>query len=156
VSVRPSAAALEHLAATLGRSVDPRWHLTLAFLGEQSDPGAFDLRPVAARHTVFPLALSGASRLGRAVVATGVRGDTRALQHLAHDVQDACREAGAVLERRRWRPHLTVSRDGVVPAALWEYEGPGWTVAEVELVHSVLGRDGQHRVLETAPLRLPA
>jgi 2'-5' RNA ligase len=95
----------------------------------------------------FPLALSGATRLGRSVVATGVRGDTRALAQLAHDVQDACRSAGAVLEKRRWTPHLTVSRDGLVPTALWDYEGLGWTVAEVELVRSVLGRGATHEVL---------
>lgn len=143
---------MEHLAAALEREADPRWHLTLAFLGDQPDPGAFDLRPVAARHPPFPLALSGATRLGRGVVATGVRGDTRALRQLAHDVQDACREAGAVLEKRRWHPHLTISRDGAVPPALWEYEGPGWTVAELELVHSVLGRGAEHRVLERVHL----
>jgi 2'-5' RNA ligase len=97
----------------------------------------------------FPLALSGALRLGRTVVATGVRGDARALSHLAHDVQDACRSAGAVLEKRRWTPHLTLSRDGVVPEPLWDYEGLGWTVTEVELVRSVLGRGAPHEVLRT-------
>jgi 2'-5' RNA ligase len=146
-AVRPSVAAAEHLAAALGRDVDPRWHVTLAFLGEQPAADAFDLRPPASRHLPFPLALSGAARLGRSVVATGVRGDTRALAGLARDVQDTCRAAGAVLERRRWRPHLTVSRDGVVPAALWDYEGPAWTVTQVELVHSVLGRAATHEVL---------
>lgn len=152
VSVRPSAAALDHLAAALGRGLDPRWHITLAFLGEQPDPEAFDLRAVAARHLPFPLALSGVTRLGRSVVATGVRGDTRALRALAHDVQDVCREAGAVLDRRRWQPHLTVSRDGAVPRSLEEYEGPGWTVAELELVRSFLGHPARHEVLEAVRL----
>jgi 2'-5' RNA ligase len=146
VAVRPTAVACEHLAAALGRDVDPRWHLTLAFLGEQPSADAFDLAPVAARHRSFPLALSGVTRLGRSVVATGVRGDTRALAQLARDVQEACRSAGAVLERRRWTPHLTLSRDGVVPPALQDYEGPGWTVTEVELVRSVLGRGATHEV----------
>jgi 2'-5' RNA ligase len=86
------------------------------------------------------------------VVAAGVRGDTRALSQLAHDVQSACRAAGAELEKRRWTPHLTVSRDGVVPSSLWDYEGPGWTVTEVELVHSVLGRSATHEVLMRWPL----
>jgi 2'-5' RNA ligase len=146
VAVRPPLPALEHLAAALGRDVDPRWHITLAFLGEQPDPGAFELGTVARAHPPFPLALSGVEQLGR-VVATGVRGDTTALGWLARDVQRACRDAGAVLERRRYRPHLTVGRGGV-PAVLWDYEGPAWTVHEVELVHSVLGRTAQHRTLE--------
>jgi 2'-5' RNA ligase len=119
--------------------------VTLAFLGEQPDPSAFDLSSVARAHPPFPLALSGALRLGR-VVAVGVRGDTTALGWLAHDVQRACRDAGAVLERRRYQPHLTVGR-GEVPDGLRDYEGPGWTVHEVELVRSVLGRAAQHTTL---------
>jgi 2'-5' RNA ligase len=145
VAVRPPAPARQHLADALGRDPDPRWHLTLAFLGEQPDPGAFDLAPAVAGLDPFPLALSGATRLGQ-VVATGVRGDTRALERLARAVQRSCRDAGAVLERRRWRPHLTVGR-GAVPDVLLDYEGPAWTVSEVELVRSVLGRQAEHTVL---------
>jgi 2'-5' RNA ligase len=81
------------------------------------------------------------------VVAVGVRGDTTALEWLAKDVQRACRDAGAVLERRRYRPHLTVGR-GDVPHALEDYEGPGWPVTEVELVQSVLGRSARHTTLQ--------
>jgi 2'-5' RNA ligase len=143
---------VEHLAAALGRGPDPRWHITLAFLGEQADPGVFDLRAVAQATRPFPLALSGGRRLGRTVVAAGVRGDTHALRQLARSVQQACREGGAVLGREQWSAHLTVARDGNVPPALWDYEGPGWTVTELELVHSVLGRRAEHRVLETVAL----
>ena len=120
--------------------------MTLAFLGEQPDPGHLALSTVARAHPSFPLALSGVVKLGR-VVAVGVRGDTTALTWLAHDVQRACRDAGADLERRRYQPHLTVGR-GEVPDVLWEYEGPGWDVTEVELVKSVLGRTAQHETLE--------
>lgn len=81
-----------------------------------------------------------------------MRGDTRALGSLALRVQQACRDAGAVLERRRWQPHLTLSRDGEVPAALWEYEGPAWSVTEVELVRSVLGARAEHAVLDSFAL----
>lgn len=83
--------------------------------------------------------------MGR-VVAVGVDGDTTALGWLAHDVQRACRDAGAVLERRRYQPHLTVGR-GAVPDVLRDYEGPGWTVEEVDLVQSVLGRTALHTTL---------
>jgi 2'-5' RNA ligase len=107
---------------------------------------------VAHAHPPFPLALSGVVQLGR-VVATGVRGDTTALGWLAKDVQRACRDAGAVLERRRYRPHLTVGRGsggrvaGGVPDALRDYEGPGWSVDEIELVQSVLGGTARHTTL---------
>lgn len=151
VAVRPPDPARQHLADALGRDPDPRWHLTLAFLGEQPDPGAFDLGPAVLGLPPFRLALSGMTRIG-GVVATGVRGDTHALETLARRVQRACRDAGAVLERRRWRPHLTVERGGPVPAALLDYEGPPWTVSEVELVRSVLGRRAEHTVLTTFAL----
>ena len=38
-------------------------------------------------------------------------------------------------------------RCGGVPPALLDYQGPPWTVSEVELVRSVLGRRAEHTVL---------
>lgn len=35
---------------------------------------------------------------------------------------------------------------------LTSYEGPSWRVNEIELVHSVLGRNVTHTVLERFPL----
>lgn len=127
--------------------------MTLAFLGEQPSAEPFDLTDAVRRHAPFPLALSGSVRLGHALGA-GVRGDAHALERLAHDVQHACRAAGVVLERRRYLPHLTVGR-GLDPAALWDYEGPPWTVEEVQLVHSVLGRQATHTVLRSFRLGAP-
>lgn len=142
VAVRPSAEASAHLARALGREPDPRWHVTLAFLGERPSADPYDLSLVAASHTSFPLALSGAMRLGD-VAAVGVRGDVGALTSLARDVQHTC----DVQEHRRYRPHLTVGRR-VVPESLWDYEGPAFRVESVELVQSVLGRSAVHTVLE--------
>ena len=40
----------------------------------------------------------------------------------------------------------------MVPPSLMDYEGPAWTVTELELVQSVLGKQAQHRALETVAL----
>lgn len=156
VAVRPPAAALASLAETLGRSVDARGHLTLAFLGEQPDPQAF-LRPLTdavARHTPFSLSLSGGQCFGGRVLSAAVVGDVSALQGLALEVQEACRLAGAEVDDRPFRPHLTLARGrGLrVPPALAAYEGPSWQVAEVELVRSRLGRRVEHQVVQRFPL----
>jgi hypothetical protein len=40
----------------------------------------------------------------------------------------------------------------VEPATLWDYEGPPFTVTDVQLVRSVLGRAATHEVLVSFPL----
>mgnify|MGYP003296225502 CR=1 FL=1 len=57
-------------------------------------------------------------------------------------------------ESRPYRPHLTVGR--VDPHVLASYEGPPWRVAQIELVHSVLGRPVVHTVLQAFPLTYQA
>jgi 2'-5' RNA ligase len=154
VALRPPPAAIGHLAAALPRwpSVPDRWHLTLAFLGEVEDPApvAAGLRRVAAAAAPFPLALRGSGTFGRgAVVWVGLAGDVPALRSLAGEVTRACRAAGAAVDERPYRPHLTVGRKGHPdPAALASYDGPSWPATEVELVRSDVGRTVRHTVLE--------
>jgi 2'-5' RNA ligase len=159
VSLRPSRQAVSHLAAALSSrrtSTPEQWHITLAFLGEVSHPeGLYDgLREAAARTPPFELHLAGSGAFrGARVVWTGVAGDVDGLGALASEVQHACRSAGVPLERRRFRPHLTVGKTGrIEPAMLSAYQGPPWQVREVELVDSVLGRTATHTVLERFPL----
>ncbi|MDT7538034.1 MAG: 2,3-cyclic 3-phosphodiesterase [Actinomycetota bacterium] len=150
---------MAHLAAALSsrRTSKPEeWHITLAFLGEVSAPeGLYDgLREAVARTPPFELHLAGSGAFtGARAVWTGVAGDVDGLGALASEVQQACRAVGVPLERRRFRPHLTVGKTGrITPAMLSGYEGPPWQVHEVELVHSVLGRTATHTVLERFPL----
>lgn len=145
VAVRPSADALAHLARALGCAPSPRWHVTLAFLGEAADGGALasPLASVAAAAAPLQLQLAGGGRFGRAVWV-GVHGDVAALSGLAGAVAAAC----GVADDRPYVPHLTVSRGGLDPASLAAYEGPPFLVDRLLLVESVLGRTAVHTVLQ--------
>jgi 2'-5' RNA ligase len=142
VALYPPRQACDHLAAHLGLERDPRWHLTLAFLGES---GPVDLSSV--EQPPLTLRLAGAVRLGK-VAAVGVGGDVAGLRELAGTVQSAC----GVSERRPYRPHLTVGR-WPLSADLAGYVGPDWLADEVALVQSTLGRPVVHEVLQRWGLR---
>ena len=96
------------------------WHLTLAFLGEVTEPVCARLVPrlerAAARHPRLPLSLGGAGAFPGAararVLWTGVQGEPRALAALAASVAAGARRAGAppAEEGRRFQPHLTLAR----------------------------------------------
>ena len=152
-----------HLAAALsGRrtSKPEQWHITLAFLGDVSSPRTLydGLRTAAARTPPFELFLAGGGAFaGPRAVWAGVGGDLDGLGALASEVQQACRAAGIPLERRKYRPHVTVGKAGRIdPALLAGYAGPSWRVSEIELVHSVLGTTVTHSVLASFPLHQAA
>lgn len=151
VSVRPSSEAVEDLLRRV-RGPAERWHVTLAFLGEQPAAAPYDdaVADAVRGRGPFRLRLAGGGSFGRATWA-GVEGDVEALRALQADVTAACRAAGAELERRRYRPHLTVAR-GIPPRVLDGYAGPEWVVQEVELVRSTLGAPVVHEVLSRHPL----
>lgn len=158
VAVRPPAAALEHLAAALPHrpSGSDRWHVTLAFLGEVDDPRRLvaPLGEVAQGSAPFALRLVGSGTFGRhGPVWVGVGGDVAALTALATGVARACRRAGVDVERRPYRPHLTVGRRGRPdPRPLASYAGPAWSVDELELVVSHLRPVVRHEVMARLPL----
>ena len=158
VAVRPPASAVAHLEQELTGwpSAPERWHVTLAFLGAVDAPRALaaPLAEVCAAAPPFRLQLAGSGTFGRSgPVWVGVGGDVDALDGLAGAVARACRRAGVEVERRPYRPHLTVGRRGHPDLrALSSYVGPEWPVDEVELVVSHLGRTVRHEVVERLPL----
>jgi 2'-5' RNA ligase len=158
LALRPPAAAVEHLSAVLDRwPSDPRrWHLTLVFLGEVDRPEALvpALGRVCAGLPALRLRLAGSGAFGRGgPVWVGVDGDVAGLTGLAGALAEACRSAGRDVERRPYRPHVTVGRRGHPdPRRLASYEGPAWTAAEVEVVGSRLGPPVEHRTLVRLPL----
>lgn len=156
VALRPSPEAVADLRARQPRwpSAPERWHLTLAFLGEVAGPEQVHEQLLSLRRAAFDLHLEGSGTFGRqGPVWVGVGGDVDALHDLAADVRALATAAGVALERKPYRPHLTVGRRGHPgPAALSGYRGPRWRAQEVELVRSDLGRAVVHTVLERYPL----
>ena len=158
LAVRPPAAALAHLAARVAGPPTEveRWHVTLAFLGEVDDPPALSapLARVCAPRPPLVLRLAGSGAFGRGgPVWVGVDGDVTGLTALAGALADACRAHGIDVERRPYRPHLTVGRRGRPdPRSLAGYTGPAWTARSVELVVSRLGRTVRHEVVQALPL----
>jgi RNA 2',3'-cyclic 3'-phosphodiesterase len=130
------------------------WHLTLAFLGEVTEPVWAGLGPqlerAVAGHPRLSLSLGGAGAFPGAtrarVLWTGVKGELLALSALAGSVADGARQAGAPPpeEGRRFQPHLTLARcrEPVDVQALVDelsgYTGTPWTAGEIYLIRSHL------------------
>jgi 2'-5' RNA ligase len=153
VALRPPPEAVADLRAQLPRwpTAPDRWHITLAFLGEVADPAPVEaeLRNRLTRIPPFVLSLAGSGAFGGGHVWVGVGGEVQRLHDLAGRVAAAARAAGVDVERRPYRPHLTVGRRRQPdPRRLADYRGPDWRADEVELVRSDLGRTVVHTVLE--------
>lgn len=180
VAVRPSLEALEDLEAAIDRvRRDPRaadlhwqptsrWHVTMAFLGEASDD-ATDVAVEVLTQTAGGLPgsrirLEGSGVFGRQILWVGVVGasdaDGDALATSGRLIQARLRRNGLPLERRPWRPHLTVARTRHADARpavhlLAGYSGPAWPVAELILVRSEGGPSPRHTVVHTVPVVSP-
>ncbi|MFL5575460.1 MAG: RNA 2',3'-cyclic phosphodiesterase [Gemmatimonadaceae bacterium] len=116
-SIADATASLRAAAPSLAWTDEARLHLTLKFLGEQTDdarePLAAALRAVAPRHAPLSLELGGLgafpTRRRPRVVWLGVAPDPK-LELLHHEVEVACADLGYEIEGRAFRPHLTLGR----------------------------------------------
>lgn len=186
VAIFPPASAVSDLHATMqglhvgrataaGRDVrlDPPelWHVTLAFLGEVAEdqqPGVESVLGEVAEawtreHATRPplrVADGGKFNSGPSTVLwAGLHGDSTSLRDLAGRVNTELSRAGLMeMDRRPYRPHLTLARcgdrlsaDQVAQdvATLRAYAGPMWTVGELVLVSSVLGPPRRYDRLRT-------
>lgn len=170
VAVRPDDAAVEDLqdaverVARLPVAHDVRWqpaaqwHVTMAFLGAD-DAGVADevgerLTALARTPAITGMRLAGAGCFGRQILWMDLAGpdDVARLADLARAIPPLLRGSGAALDRRPWRPHLTVGRvrhgdaRPVVPY-LSDYQGPAWDVTELVLVRSTGGPHPDHHVV---------
>jgi 2'-5' RNA ligase len=189
VAVYPPAAAGADLEAVVGRlrlgaaaagganvglTARPRWHLTLAFLGEVADGRAPEAATALAAGVSRwragggsppRLRLAGGGRFGRrrfTVLWVGLTGDIEGLRRLAGEVRRGLRRAGLPYDDRKpFRPHLTFARPGERLAAadlaadlasLAEYAGPWWRVDAVALMRSQLGPKPVHEPIAATPL----
>jgi 2'-5' RNA ligase len=153
----------------LGRLTEPeQMHLTLAFLGEQPD----DLIQAAhdalegIRFPAFEMQLRGLGTFGNrepTVLWAGVR-DPAPVKALHDRILPALHGAGLPLERRRFRPHVTLARFGPSEPAdheklarflsRWEaFPCPAFTVEDFALWRSTLRPKGAiHDELARYPL----
>jgi 2'-5' RNA ligase len=159
VAVVPSSEAVEHLrvaAAELAVSraqaglIRPElWHLTVTFLGESAEERLAAITAAvgagAAAGRAGTLALAGGGRFGEAVLWAGVTGDVDAVARTARAVGREVRKARVALERRPYRPHLTLARprQRITKEALRAdverlaaYRGPNWAADQVHLMRS--------------------
>ncbi|MFL6130169.1 MAG: RNA 2',3'-cyclic phosphodiesterase [Mycobacteriales bacterium] len=161
-AVVPPDPALDHLGGSLARLRDrpdaPRWvgrdaqHVTLAFFGEVPEPQVPALTGALGAALGAPsvhLRLAGAGtfpeRGSPRVLWVGVDGDVDTLAVLAGAAADAARSVGVPVDRRPYRPHLTVGRwpASTAPptgrpllAALRRYTGPHFAAGSVVLMRS--------------------
>ncbi|SMX26275.1 2'-5'-RNA ligase [Pelagimonas phthalicica] len=113
----PAIAEIETIQSRLpaGRSVPPEnLHLTLAFLGDQDDSILEPLHEalMTIRAAPITLTLSGVADFGgKAGKAIGLAADGGPeLLDLQSRIRSRLHGAGVDLERRRFRPHVTLSR----------------------------------------------
>jgi 2'-5' RNA ligase len=96
---------------------EERLHLTLKFLGEQTEGAVAPLQQALAQvlslHPPVTLQLEGLGAFPNLraprVVWLGVERDPK-LELLQHDVERACANLGYELEGRAFRPHITLGR----------------------------------------------
>ena len=100
-------------------------HLTLAFIGETAN-AALAKEVLEQLHTTKPFSMT-VGGLGHFddLWWTGIR-ENRELEALALSVQSALRQAGFAIEKRRWRPHVTLVRR-------WQGPRPTATVRETAM-----------------------
>lgn len=145
------------------------YHLTLKFLGDTDEFTMRRIRetlPTVTRHTVpFSLELKGLGMFGPArapqIFWAGIGGDTKALHRLQQTVEETVVTLGYPAEHRPFRPHLTLARRyrGSVPPDITLLEQtagllsgePAWTVYEIVLYESRIGRQPMYVPLESLP-----
>lgn len=133
------------------------WHVTTAFYGEVEAPAVDDLalrlEQAAARSEPATVHLHNGTEFNGRVLALEVSGELGPLQVLAERSLAAGRAIGMPLERRRYRPHLTIARTGSrIPLAplvhaLLGARTQAWTTQECALVRSHLGDIPRYEVL---------
>lgn len=132
----------------LGWTRPEGWHLTVAFLGEVTEPPgevAEVVRPVVAAHPPVDLRLGAAGRFGDRVLWVAVIDQpSGAVAALGAALQRALADAGLPVDPKPVRPHLTLARRRrrpVTAAVVAEVPevAAGWRAEEVVLTRSLLG-----------------
>lgn len=145
-------------ATSFRKWVHPRdWHITLYFLGGCSfrtgEQVKERLRELAPTFSPFQLKIGVLGSFGNPdsprILWSGVEGDREALARLHRAVISRLSPLGFPVEKRPFRPHLTLARkclqsnfslQGLETLWMDETERPEWEVRQIVLYSSHLGR----------------
>lgn len=137
------------------RVVAPLLHITLAFLGDTAPERVADLQGLAAGIAVTPfiLRLTQAGVWPRSGIGWLAPSECPPpLLALVQQLNAALGQAGFPVERRPYRPHITVLRKAVRAPADPVAVDIDWPVAGFALLQSTLGKHGpEYRVLAAWP-----
>ena len=169
VAVWPDPAAVEDLDDALAAirrdhaRQGPRWvassrlHVTLVFLGDLGEsylvPLERELSDALSAQCPFASRLVGGGTFGNRILWAGLDGADDRWTPLARASRRAVRAAGASVESRQWKAHLTVAygRPGVAldrfTGPLQGYRGPPFDVTDASLIRSTLGPNPNYEVL---------
>ena len=160
VAIRPPPDVIDALASLprpetkhLRWTTRDQWHVTMRFFGNIDDPTPITSALAGAMRGIAPFDVTIGPRagvLGHQIVYLPVTG----LTDVASTVVAATKAFGEPPPTRRFRGHLTLgrTRGGLVDAASLALER-SWTVRDIELIRSHLGRGGaRYETLERFPL----
>ncbi len=153
--IASAAAALMH--APHARLV-PRssYHLTLAFVGEVSTSQVERILRIGAAQfaTPFSIRFDAYEYWPKpAVIVAAARAVPPALTHLWQQLHTALEAHGWGLDRKRLRPHVTLSRQVEPPPAMPAFAAFDWQVSAFCLMRSVQSEgESAYTVLDTWPL----
>jgi len=157
-SLLPACRAAARVAISGRKVPEENLHLTLVFLGTQETRRLEDLaealevlRPPPVTVHLTGLDVLAGFKSSRHLVAT-VEPET-GLTKLQDAVERAARRVGMALERRRFRPHVTLVRDCLDPSLPPWTPVPAASAHSVSLFRSTLKRHGaEYDALATYPL----
>lgn len=116
-------------------------HLTLAFIGEYSDPGYVTETLEQVRFKLFELKLNGIGSFGRLWWA-GLYASVE-LHNIAAQIRHFLADADIPFDRKKFSPHITLIREPNKPALpAIEIPDASMTVGEIALMRSERGRSG--------------
>jgi len=121
-------------------SLPENLHLTLAFLGECTARQTADVKTAidSASFNPFDIRIERIGRFRRNngdIWWAGLHG-SNSLLNLHRELIDKLIAAGFTLDRREYKPHITLGREIVTDTAPWRIEPFGETVTAIELMKS--------------------
>ncbi|MFN3918677.1 MAG: RNA 2',3'-cyclic phosphodiesterase [Methylohalobius sp.] len=146
----------KELGLNAGKSVDcQKFHITLLFLGEVPEDKIEALKALAEQLPLAPCELT-LDRLEHwvrpAVLCLTASHPPQPLTRLVEELRRGVRKLGFALERRPFRPHLTLARQVKKRIANRQIEPLPWPVHEFTLVESELDSQGsRYTVLDRWP-----